>query len=244
MTATTDNGRVVLPGVIAVIGCDGSGKSTLTRDLMQQLGQRGNIERRYLGLVSGEAGNRIKHLPIIGVALERYLAAKARRAQDRRQKLPGTGTALVMYLLSLWRTRQFRRMVELAHSGVWVLADRYPQAEIPGFNYDGPALPGAGIDNWLVRRLAPREQRLYTEMARYLPSLILRLNVDIETALSRKPDHIRAEVQDKIAVAAQLHFNGAYIVDIDARQPYSEVLAQALAAIAVVLTAPTGGSTP
>ncbi len=40
-------------GLIAVVGCDGTGKSTLTHDLVKVLGQDGPAVRRYLGLVSG-----------------------------------------------------------------------------------------------------------------------------------------------------------------------------------------------
>ena len=219
-----------LSGVVAVIGCDGSGKSTLSNDLIARLRNHGPIERRYLGLVSGETGDKIKRLPLIGVQLERYLAAKARRAQDRRKKLPGTGTALVMYLLSLWRVLQFRRILALSRRGVVVITDRYPQAEVPGFNYDGPGLPGTQ-GSWLVRWLAVRELNLYRWMASHVPALVIRLNVDVDTALARKPDHKLAEIEDKIAVAPRLRFNGASILDLDASAPYPQVLEAALRAV-------------
>lgn len=227
-----------LAGVVAVIGCDGSGKSTLTNDLMARLRSRGPIVRRYLGLVSGETGDKIKRLPFIGVRLERYLAAKARRAQDRRKKLPGTGTAVVMYLLSLWRAVQFRRILALSRSGVVVITDRYPQAEIPGFNYDGPGLPGTQSSSWLVRKLAVRELRLYQWMASHVPALVIRLNVDVDTALARKPDHKLAEIEDKIAVAPCLRFNGARILDLDASAPYPQVLEAALREVNSAIPAP------
>jgi len=226
-----------LAGIVAVIGCDGSGKSTLTRDLLARLREKGPAERRYLGLVSGETGNKIKNLPVLGRRLEHYLANKARRAQDRRQTLPGTGTAIVMYLLSIWRTHQFRKMLALSRRGVVVIADRYPQAEIPGFNYDGPGLPDAGCDTWLVRKLAVRELARYRWMASHVPSLVLRLNVDLDTALARKPDHHANEISDKIAVAPRLRFNGAHIVDIDARVPYAQVLETALRAARAAIDA-------
>lgn len=229
-TTPASDPPVLLAGVIAVIGCDGSGKSTLTHDLLTRLSEQRAVERRYLGLVSGEMGDKIKRLPLIGRRLEHYLANKARRAQDRRQQLPGTGTAIVMYLLSIWRTRQFRKMVALSQRGVVVIADRYPQAEIPGFNYDGPGLPDAGCDTWIVRKLAVREIKRYRWMASHLPSLVIRLNIDLGTALARKPDHRADEIADKIAVAPRLRFNGAHIVDIDARVPYAQVLDTALQA--------------
>lgn len=49
-----------IPGLIAVVGCDGTGKSTLTTDLVKSLQQHWQTERRYLGLLSGEDGDKIK----------------------------------------------------------------------------------------------------------------------------------------------------------------------------------------
>lgn len=220
-----------LQGVIAVVGCDGTGKSTLTADLLKYLRQKGHAERRYLGLISGEAGNKIKDLPLIGVKFERYLAAKAARAQDMKQKLPGTGTAIIMHLFSHWRIRQLRRVMRLSDAGVFIIADRYPQAQIPGFNYDGPGFTATDNNNWLLRKLAVREQNLYNWMAMQRPALIIRLNIDAETAHARKPDHSLAELRDKSAIMPQLHYNGARILDIDARMPYAQVLSAAIQAI-------------
>jgi hypothetical protein len=82
--STTDAGKtsasqpaVPLPGVIAVIGCDGSGKTSLTHDLLAILRRNGPAERRYLGTVSGEMGDQIKRLPMIGIRFERYLESES-----------------------------------------------------------------------------------------------------------------------------------------------------------------------
>lgn len=221
----------VLERVIAVVGCDGTGKSTLTADLLAILSQKGRVERRYLGLVSGEMGEKIKNLPVIGVRLEHYLAGKAQRAQDMKLDVRGPGTALIMHLLSWWRVVQLRRVMRLSRRGVLVIADRYPQAEITGFRYDGPGLTADHSSNWLVRSLAAREQKLYAWMAAQKPALVIRLNIDVNTAHARKPDHSIDELVDKISVMPRLQFNGARIVELDARAPYAQVLEQALQAI-------------
>lgn len=220
-----------LKGVVAVVGCDGTGKSTLTADLLADLQTKGPAQRRYLGTVSGEVGDKIKALPLIGVPLERYLAAKAFRAQDMRKKIPGTGTAIIIHLLSIWRALHLMKVMRLSRRGVTIIADRYPQAEIAGFRYDGPGVTATSSDNWLLRKLAIREQKLYQWMAQYKPALVIRLNIDAETAFSRKPDHDITELQDKIAIMPQLNFNGAKVCELDARAPYEEVLAAALAAL-------------
>ncbi|QWT21650.1 hypothetical protein KPL74_06500 [Bacillus sp. NP157] len=220
-----------MPRLVAVVGCDGTGKSTLTHELVSRLNAAMPTQRRYLGLISGEAGNRIKQLPFIGPRLERRLAAKADRAQNMQNKLPGPIGALIMYGFSVWREAHFRRVRRLADSGVLVITDRYPQAEIAGFRYDGPGLGKARSTQWFVRKLAEREQRIYERMAMYHPALVIRLDIDLATAHARKPDHGVAELTDKIAVMSQLHYNHAPIVDLDARAPYVDVLDKALQAV-------------
>ena len=220
-----------LDGVFAVVGCDGTGKTTLTADLLANLGKKGPTERRYMGLISGEMGDKIKDLPFIGVRLENNLHDKANRALDMEKKLPGIGTALIMYVLSLWRSFLMLRVIRLSRRGVQVITDRYPQVEIPGFHYDGPGLTVIRTDNWLVRKLAEREQRLYEWMARQQPALVIRLNINAEAAHARKPDHNIDELRDKISVMNRLNFNGAQVCDIDTTVPYPDVLARALQAI-------------
>lgn len=222
---------VRLDGVFAVVGCDGTGKTTLTADLLANLGKKGPTKRRYLGLISGEMGDKIKDLPFIGVRLENNLHNKANRALDMEKKLPGVGTALIMYVLSLWRSFLMLGVIRLSRRGVQVITDRYPQVEIPGFHYDGPGLTVNRTDSWLVRKLAEREQRLYEWMAGKKPALVIRLNINAEAAHARKPDHDIDELRDKISVMTRLKFNGAQVCDIDTTAPYPEVLAAALQAI-------------
>jgi thymidylate kinase len=231
LPATASKPHAPFIGVIAVVGCDGSGKTRLAADLVTHLGHKRPVERRYMGLVSGETGEKIKQLPLIGVVLERYLATKVRRAQDMKKKLPGVFTAIIMYLFSVWRASQLRLLLRRAQSGILIIAERYPQAEIPGFHYDGPGLSADRTSSWLVRKLATREQALYERMAEQKPSLILRLNIDAETAYARKSDHPLSELRDKTEAMPRIRYNGARIFEIDARLPYTQVLKTALQAI-------------
>lgn len=92
-----------IPGLIAVVGCDGTGKSTLTTDLVKNLQKRWVTERRYLGLVSGEDSDKIKRLPLIGTWLERRLAVKSSKTQSMSTRAPALWAALIMYGFSLRR---------------------------------------------------------------------------------------------------------------------------------------------
>ena len=218
----------------ALIGCDGSGKSTLTRDLVAFLGQRNPTQSVYLGLGTGDLGRKIGELPIIGPIAEQYLTSKAKKAHEgkassdgsaregKAKTLPGLMTALVMVGFSLARRRRFRKALKLRRQGIQMVTDRYPQAEIAG-SFDGPGLAWTRKGTPLVEWLAAREHALYSEMAAYQPTVVIRLNVDVETALARKADHKREMLEKKLAVVPTLQFRGAPIVDVDATRPYAEV---------------------
>lgn len=220
----------ILPRVIAVTGCDGAGKSTLTDDLVSQLDIAGSVQWLYLGQSSGNIAEWIRGLPLIGAPLGRYLVGKANRAHSEKNKGSDTATTVVIFILSQWRAHKFRRMLRLCRRGAVVVADRYPQAEVPGFHFDGAGLGAVNAESWLGRKLAARELRLYQWMASHRPALLIRLNIDADTAHIRKPDHKLSILRDKVAIIPNLHFNGAQILDLDGRDPYDQVLEQALVA--------------
>ena len=225
-----------MAALIAFVGCDGSGKSTLSTDILADIAAGRRVELCYLGLGSGAIGERLKRLPLVGAALERRLARKARQTRTRGQKIPGLPTAIVVYLFSVVRLRRFRRMLALRRAGVTVITDRYPQVEVPGF-YDGPGLSAARPGNWAVAALARQERRMYDWMASFRPDVVIRLNVDADTAHARKPDHGYELLRQKVNVTPRLRFGGARIVDLDSREPYGAVRA----AVAQIVRATLGG---
>ncbi len=224
-----------LAPLIAVIGCDGSGKSTLSADLLNWIREQyGPAETHYLGLRSGQIGNRIKAWPLVGPILERALSKRAGQARTKGAKMPGLATALVIYGFSRLRKRRFQKVLSLRRQGFIVVTDRYPQVEVPGF-YDGPGLSAAEPGGRMVAALATRERATYEWMASFVPTLVIRLNIDAATAFSRKPDHAFELLERKVAVTPLLRFNGAPIVNLDATMPYAEELALAKEAVAEVL---------
>lgn len=225
-----------LAPLIALVGADGSGKSTLLGDVVAHVRKTRRAEAGYLGLGSGPLGERIKSWPVIGVPLERFLSNKARQARNPEGRIPGVLTAIVLYRYSLKRKRRFDHMLALRSQGIAVVTDRYPQIEVPGY-YDGPGLSAARADGPVIKWLAARERRLYEDMAAILPTLVVRLNIDIDIAVARKPDHERGLLELKIAATPKLTFNGARIVEIDATQPLDKVLDDTNQAIDKVLGA-------
>ena len=213
---------------LALIGCDGAGKSTLAAELTERLNRLAPTRSVYLGLGTGDLGRLIGRIPVLGPITERFLTGKAKKAHDGAAKrLPGLATATAMFGFSLLRLRRFRKVLAYRERGIQVVTDRYPQVEVAG-TFDGPSLAWTRRGSLLVERLAARERALYEDMSAHRPTLVIRLNVDADTALARKGDHDRAQLERKLAVIPTLRFGGAPIVDVDATLAYPVVVATIL----------------
>lgn len=222
--------------LIAIIGCDGSGKSTVSEHILAWIGRYGPAATVHLGKQSGNVGRAIAQWPLIGRALDRKLHREAEvvNARLKEDKQPGFLPSLVIGAFTIRRWRRFKRMLALRHRGLIVVTDRFPQVEIPGA-YDGPGFPAGAKGSRFVLWMARREHAVFEWMASHRPDLVLRLNVDVDTAFARKPDHRREALRRKILVTPYLTYSGAPIVDIDTTQPLARVLEEAEAAVAKVM---------
>lgn len=212
--------------LIAIIGSDGAGKTTIASYLCNALKGDG-AAYSYLGLGSGAIGLKIRAWPLIGPIFERHLTSKAQQARNLEERIPGLFTALTIYAFSRVRARRFKQMLNMRKKMGLIVCDRYPQVEIPGF-YDGPGLNAARPRGYLTALLAIDEFALYQRMARYRPTLVIRLNIDVETALARKPDHNPELIKRKVDATPLLRFGGARIVDVNAKLPLLEVQSKCL----------------
>jgi thymidylate kinase len=219
--------------VIAIVGSDGSGKSTVGTALFEWLRESRPVAMCHLGKQMGNYGRALRRTPLLGSRVDTILEKRTKTA--RADKGPGTIVALFAYAISMKRVRRFRRMMRIRRTGVTIIADRYPQTAVPDPKVDGPHLVGGHITNWLARFLSRRERAHYDRMASYRPNLVIRLNVDLETAFKRKPDHRYESLTSKVALIGKTSYQGAPIVEIDSRLPLETVLAQAKAAVAEAL---------
>jgi hypothetical protein len=181
-------------------------------------------------------GRAIQRLPLVGPALDGYITRKASRARDKKDKIPGPFTALIIYGFSFLRIQRFKRMMRKRAAGQIIVTDRYPQIDVPGF-YDGPGLSAARATDRLTQWLAKREYEHYAWMASYKPNLVIRLNVDLKTAFSRKPDHKLESLRQKVEATPKLTFGGAELIELDSRNPLDSVVESARQAVAAKLDA-------
>ena len=207
--------------LIAVIGSDGSGKSTVCDHLLTYLENYGPAVRVHLGKQAGNVGRAAAQLPLIGNMIGKKIeqdTKKVRSKKGRMKMLP----SLVISFFVVRRLLRFRRMLAFRKQGFIVLSDRFPQAQIPGA-YDGPAFPENKKSNSFIKWLARREKKAFQWMAYHKPDLVIKLNVDLEVACARKPDHSPESLARKIVITPLLNFEGAEIVNIDANRSLDEV---------------------
>jgi hypothetical protein len=233
-------GRRVIPGggiLVAFMGADGSGKSTVVEAVSDRLARKIDVLRLYMG--SGDGPVSLLRSPLKPLA-------KAVRRTRRSGHGGGAGSASIgrdsapifagRVLWALTLSREKRQRLETAwrarNRGLIVVTDRYPQAQIPGFN-DGPLLLARAENGGrLLRRAAAVEERAYLLAERQPPDLVVRLRISPEIAVARKPDMTRAEIRRRDeAIGSMTWGERTRVVDVDAGQPLDDVIREVLLAI-------------
>lgn len=225
------------PGrIVAVLGADGSGKSTLTTDLVDTLSaSHRRVARLYLGSGDGPAAWYRAPLRLLRRRLApsgKNRTSPAAEPGGRRGKGGLLPAARLVWAVTLAfeKVGKTRRAERARRRGVVVICDRYPQTQFPSGN-DGPLL-----HEWTdgrsraLRSLARWETRTYARAAAVRPDLVLKLDVPLDTALARRPGLERGYLAARIAMVRALDL-GAPDLMLDASRPYDEVRAAALAAV-------------
>lgn len=211
--------------VVAFIGSDGSGKSTLTAEIRKWLRFKLDTHAYYMGSGQGSTrlSDRLRHA--VKAKTRKQKKPKAGDGEPRRKKPPGFfGRLLALHHLPAIGSRR-RALAEahrLAAAGSMVVIDRFPQSEFPGIS-DGPRLQEGNSFGWA----AGAERRGFAYFASLKPDLLIKLVVSPAVAHARKPDHSLSSIERKCAITRELRFAGADVVAIDADQPLEQVMLEA-----------------
>jgi thymidylate kinase len=217
--------------MIAFIGSDGSGKSTLSGEIQQWLAWKIDANKIYLGSGDGSVD--------VPVRLLKSLALKS-PTEKGNHELKGSSlgnknfrreTAYLKEaascLLDLSITNQrHRKLVEANQArtkGSILITDRYPQNQFVGI-YDGPRVARKNTGSRLRKYFSILEEKKYQEITKIAPDIVFKLHVPLEVAIQRKPDHNVENIKQKAEITNQLRFSESKVVDIDASQPLVEVL--------------------
>jgi hypothetical protein len=212
--------------VVALIGMDGSGKSTVSAAIRAWLSSEIDVMPVYFGTGDGRPSLLLRPFKLMVPLLTLLLRTKPRGSSHGKVS-KGPPRLLYSLLLMVWAAvvaREKRTKLLAARRGasrgLVVVTDRYPQNEILGFN-DGPLLTRlARAPSWLRRW----EASAYVLAQRLPPDLVIKLIVAPETTVRREPDMDPTIIEKRIEAIPRLAFSGAHVVSIDAEQPLADVI--------------------
>jgi thymidylate kinase len=212
--------------VVAVVGVDGSGKSTVVASIRAWLGSEIDVVPIYFGTGAGRPSLLLRPLKLMVPLMTRILKTKPKGASHGSvsDRPPGLLYSLLMMGWATIVAREKRNKLLAARRGadrgLVVITDRYPQSEIVGFN-DGPLLSRLSLVPHWLRRF---EAAAYALARRLPPDLVIGLDVLPETAARREPDMDPELICDRIADLRRLTFASARVVRVDAERPLTDVI--------------------
>jgi len=220
--------------VVAVIGADGAGKSTIIGELHKWLAWKLQVRRYYMG--SQQPSRTTQLLYIVS-----RIAGKIHRIWNGLVGDMHSSSGPLFWLSRLSRNLyhlsvgqdRYRRYIlarRQAAQGAIVLCDRYPLDAIwrvmEGRPMDGPQIAvEAGLEmDRMTSALSRMEQDIYRKIRP--PDHIVVLHVSPEVSQRRKPDHALEMIEAKSQALRQMERQGLHVIDIDADQPFEQVLLQ------------------
>lgn len=206
---------------IAFVGQDGSGKSTVTSDIIKWLTWK--IDAQYFYLGSGDE----HYYP-----WQKKMLKRASNSKHVWNKAFRSWLLLSYYLASAkYVLRTIKQANNYANKGGIAIFDRYPQISFFGIN-DGPKIRTQLIERvpqklrWLAGWYAKKEEQYLERAVAIAPSLVFKLQLSPEESLHRKPEEKRETVIRKHEIVKALSFSSSKVYEIDAEQPYYDELLQ------------------
>lgn len=223
--------------VIAFVGAEATGKSTVLSEMERWLGRYLTVERMHAGKPPGTP---LTVVPNLLLPLLRSLlpGQRSTRVAERRHSGPGPSGSTKDFpllfgirsvLLAHDRHVLLKRAFASGVNGSVVLCDRYPSADegAPDGAQLGP--PGATASEGRLRRwLIEREARLYRTIVP--PDLAIYLTAPLETTLERNRNREKVEPEAYVRArherSSNLRFEGVPVRRIRTDRPLAEVLAE------------------
>ncbi|MCH8535331.1 MAG: hypothetical protein LAT51_09710 [Flavobacteriaceae bacterium] len=199
--------------LIAIVGADGSGKTTLANDINIWLKYKLSVENIYLGKLK-KSGK--KNFLVFLIKIMKKI---------RMHRIAGFINDFQSVQLAKHRQNELNFATKKCLSGKYVISDRYPLKEFWDMKnpMDGPRVAPNS-------RLYNQERECYNMMPDY-PDHTIILQVSLEDSIKRKPDEHQGvlkekQIIDKISAVNSLNIQ-ANCLKIDASIQYQEVFKKA-----------------
>jgi len=217
--------------IIAFIGSDGSGKTTLSNELQQWLAWKIDANKIYLGSGDGSVDVSVKLLKSLSSKSQTEKINSGSKEANQVNKnfrrktshLKEIGSCLLDLSITNQRHRKLRGANQDRTRGSILIIDRYPQNQFVGI-YDGPRVARKNTGSRIRKYFSGLEEKKYQEMASIAPDIVFKLHVPLDVALQRKPDHNVENISQKAEISSQLKFADSRVIDVDASQSVIEVL--------------------
>jgi thymidylate kinase len=233
--------------IIAFLGADGSGKSTVTHAVTSWLSWRIEVVPLYFGFGDGPVSGARKPLQALRSLYSRRRTRAPRPVPNEPPAREPAALSLGAVPKAVWRIlwswsvlREKRSRMSQAQRarnlGLVVICDRYPQAQIMALG-DGPLLSHWERHSWAWLRAVSRwELEAYRRMEAVVPDLVIKLHVSPEVSARRKQDGSLDSLARRVEVVHRVQFSGATrIAQVDANQPLEQVLLEVRRAVWEVL---------
>lgn len=192
--------------IIAFIGTDGAGKSTMTKNIRLWLSWKIEVFQFYLG--SGDG-------------LKKPLSYKIYTDENIPRALRQWAGAAFYFYMSVYVKRKTRQTDSYRQHGGIAVLDRFPQLQFKGVN-DGPKIESniekAYFPDFLIKRIIKREEENIEKAIQVIPDIVFKLEISPEEAVRRKNENTLAEMKRKVALIEKIEFEGSKVYKIDASQ--------------------------
>ena len=207
--------------LIAFVGSEATGKSTVIGELERRLSERSRVRRVHAGKPPSTALTFLPHvlLPVMRKLFPEQRTLHVAERTDGRTVATEQGSFPLLFGIRSVMLAYERRAVLRGVGGggdAIVLSDRYPSAAAG--NPDGPKLTRALGDGRSIRgALARLEDRLYRDVP--TPDLVFHLTAPLEVVLARNAARDKREPEEYVrfrhALSERIAFDGAPIHRVD-----------------------------
>lgn len=203
--------------MIAFLGQDGAGKSTVVKAIEKWLSWKLDVNRIYLG--SGDDYN----------PWEKRLQGLFQGQNSIILKPIRAWLVLKLYIkLGCLVLKNLHKAEKYSSKGGIALFDRYPQTAFPGIN-DGPKirmkilpLTSNSFLKKVISWYADKEEKNLEKAIKVSPDVVVKLMLRPEESIRRKPENDIDVVKRKNMVIKALAFEKSKVYEINAEQDFNE----------------------